>query len=65
MLRTIGRHQYILGSWRFLAIKREEYFFVLKKLGASHRDKTETLRHWRAPLFSRFAGKESHPLCEW
>jgi len=39
--------------------------FVLKKTGASYRDKTETLRHWRAPLFfpalrekkaSRYAG---------
>jgi len=35
------------------------FLFVLKNPGASHRDKTETLRHWRAPLFSRFAGKEA------
>jgi len=33
--------------------------FVLKTPGASHRDKTETLRHWRAPFFPALREKKA------
>jgi len=38
---------------------RELILFVLKKPGASHRDKTETLRHWRAPFFPALREKKA------
>jgi len=36
-----------------------DILIILKKPGASHRDKTETLRHWRAPLFPALREKEA------
>jgi len=35
------------------------FLFVLKKPGASHRDKTETLRRWRALLFPALREKKA------
>jgi len=35
------------------------FLIVLKKTGALHRDKTETLRLWRAPLFPAMREKKA------